>query len=163
MQLVKCVLILCITFQLISDALSIFNGPPAYDDDDHGDDDDIPSVHHFHSDPEIRSFDRMMLRDMAEDEPEFFNEKEQRVRDALIRSTQDVRSQRKLYEVLPILRSLSKEQRLTLAALIAAQTNIKSAKSLDLNQVWKNWFIFFFSLSISLIFFLKKNIVFRLI
>lgn len=158
MQLVKCVLILCITFQLISDALSIFNGPPAYDDDDdHGDDDDIPSVHHFHSDPEIRSFDRMMLRDMAEDEPESFNEKEQRVRDALIRSTQDVRSQRKLYEVLPILRSLSKEQRLTLAALIAAQTNIKSAKSLDLNQVWKNGFVFSISLSISLIFFFQKK------
>lgn len=144
MQLVKCVLILCITFQLISDALTIFSGSPAYDDD--GGDDDIPMVHHFHADPDTRGFERMMLRDMAEDEPEYFNEKEQRIRDALIRSSQDVRSQRKLYEMLPILRSLSREQRLTLAALIATQTNLKSAKSLDLNQVWKkivNFFLIF--------------------
>lgn len=150
MQFVKCVLILCISFQLISDALTLLNeSPPSpppllsssslplhgYGDDG---DDDIPIVHHFHADPELRGFERTMLRDMAEDEPEYFNEKEQRVRDALLRSTQDVRSQRTLYDMLPILRSLSREQRLTLAALIATQTSHgKSAKSLDLDQVCK--------------------------
>lgn len=137
MQFVKCVLVLCFSFQLISDVLSVYrDDSPDYglsNEDD--DDDDLPMSHHFHADPDIRGFERMMLRDMAEDEPEFFNEKEQRVRDALLRSTQDVRSQRTLSEVLPILKSLSKQQRLTLAALISTQTNPKSGKSLDLEQV----------------------------
>lgn len=141
MQFVKCVLILCFSFQLINDVLCVYHDDlPDYDIDD--DDDDLPMAHHFHSDSDIRGFERMMLRDMAEDEPEFFNEKEKRVRDALIRSTQDVRSQRTISEVLPILKSLSKQQRLTLAALIATQTNPKSGKSLDSKQVWKNYIFF---------------------
>lgn len=140
MQFVKCVLVLCFSFQLINDVLSVYhddspdygvNGAGGDDDDD----DHPPMFHHFHTDPDIRGFERMMLRDMAEDEPEFFNEKEQRVRDALLRSTQDVRSQRTLSEMLPILRSLSKQQRLTLAALISTQTSPKSGKSLDVKQV----------------------------
>lgn len=137
MQFVKCVWVLCFSFQLISDVWSVYRDDlPDYgmnNEDDDGD--DLPMAHHFHADPDIRGFERMMLRDMAEDEPEFFNEKEQRVRDALLRSSQDVRSQRTLSEMLPILRSLSKQQRLTLAALISTQTNPKSGKSLDLEQV----------------------------
>lgn len=137
MQFVKCVLVLCFSFQLISVVLSVYriNSPDYGINNEDDDNDDLPLAHHFHADPDSRGFERTMLRDMAEDEPEFFNEKEQRVRDALLRSTQDVRSQRTLSEVLPILRSLSKQQRLTLAALISTQTNPKSGKSLDVEQV----------------------------
>lgn len=132
MQFTKCVLVLCVSFQLINDVLTVYRDiVPDFDVDD-----DLPMAHHFHTDPDIRGFERMMLRDMADEEPEFFNEKEQRVRDALIRSTQDIRSQRTLSsEVLPILKTLSKQQRLTLAALVATQTHLKSGKSLDLQQV----------------------------
>lgn len=132
MQFVKCVLVLCISLQLIYDVLSIYHDSS----DDYDEiDDDVPLAHHFHDDPDIRGFERMMLRDMAEDEPDFFDEKEARIRDALIRSTHDVRTQRTLSEMLPILRSLTEAQRLTLAALISTQTNPKSGKSLDVKQV----------------------------
>lgn len=166
MQFVKCVLILCISFQLINTVLSVYHDEsPNYDindnDDDDDDDNDLPMANHFHADPDIRGFERMMLRDMAEDEPEFFNEKEKRVRDALLRSTQDVRSQRTLSEMLPILRSLSQQQRLTLAALISTQTNPKSGKSLDVKQVCRKYYYYFFLLLIYLI--MLFAIIFRLI
>lgn len=132
MQFIKCVLVLCFLIQSINNVLSVYHDVSS----DFDGDDDLPSMtHHYHNDPDIRGFERMMLKDMAEDEPEFFNEKEQRIHDALVRSTQDVRSQRTLSEMLPILRSLSKKQRLVLAALIATQTNPKSGKSLDLKHV----------------------------
>lgn len=132
MQFVKCILVLCISFQLIDDVLSVDHDASDYDDND----DEIPSMaHHFHADPDIHGFERMMLHDMAEDEPEYFNEKELHIRDALLRSTQDVRTQRTLSELLPILKSLTKAQRLTLATLISTQTNAKSGKSLDVKQV----------------------------
>lgn len=132
MQFVKCVLVVCISFQLIYDVLSIDHDTSDYDEID---DDLPPMAPMFDSDPDIRGFERMMLRDMADDEPEFFNEKEARIRDALLRSTQDARTQRTLSEMLPILKSLTKAQRITLAALISTQTNAKSGKSLDANQV----------------------------
>lgn len=92
----------------------------------------------FHSDPELRNIENIAMREIAEDEPQMFNEKEKRVRDVLLKSTHDTRNRRTFSEMLPILRSLSKQQRLTLAALITAQTNIKSGESLDLKQVCKN-------------------------
>lgn len=91
----------------------------------------------FHSDPELRNIENIVMSEMAEDEPQMFNEKEERVRDALLKSMHDTRNRRTFSEMLPILRSLSKQQRLTLAALISAQTDIKSGKSLDLKQVCK--------------------------
>lgn len=142
MQLVKCVVLLCCSFQLVHVVLTIYGDSIDYDVDD-----DLPMAHHFHhSDPDLRGFERMMLRDMAEDEPEFFNEKESRVRDALLRSTQDMRSQRTLIEMLPILQTLTKPQRLTLSALISTQTNPRSHKSLDFKQVSINLvgFLLFF-------------------
>lgn len=132
MQFTKCVLLLSVSCQLINAVVSVYDDTVDFDTDDN-----LPMAmhHHFHADPDIRGFERQMLSDMAEDEPEFFNEKELHVRSALERSAHDVRSQRTLSEMLPILRSLSKQQRLTLAALISTQTNIKSGKSLDLQQV----------------------------
>lgn len=131
-------MIVCISFQLVQNVLQTHVQHKSVDDDDYADDIDeqptiVPQQHQqpfIHNDPE-----RTMLRDMAEDEPEFFTDRELRIRDALLRSTQDVRSQRTLSKMLPILRSLTTAQRLTLTALIAAQTNTKSGKSLDLSQV----------------------------
>lgn len=141
MQFVKCVLVLCTAFQLIHVVWTGHHLSPSdydeIDDDDHMLPPPMPPHHHFHGDPDIRAFERQMLRDMADDEPEFFNEKETRIRNALFHSTQDVRSQRTLTEMLPILRSLSAAQRLTLAALISTQTSPKSGKSMDFNQVIK--------------------------
>lgn len=130
MRFAKYVLVVCITFQLVHDVLTVYHDTSDFDFDD-----ELPTAHHFHGDPDIRSVEAMMIRDMAEDEPEFFNVKEKRIRDALMRSKQDLRSQRTLSEVLPIIKSLSKQQRLTLAALISTQTHLKSGKSLDLQQV----------------------------
>lgn len=108
-----------------------------YDDFVDSDFDEDQPMFRFHSDPELRSIENIVMSEMAEDEPQMFNEKEKRVRDALLKSTHDTRNRRTFSEMLPILRSLSKQQRLTLAALISAQTNIKSGKSLDLKQVCK--------------------------
>lgn len=137
MRFAKYVLVLCIIFQLVNDVFTIYRDTPDFDIDD-----ELPMTHHFHGDPDIRGFERIMIREMAEDEPEFFNVKEKRIRDALMRSKQDLRSQRTLSEVLPIIKSLSEQQRLTLAALISTQTNPKSGKSLDLQQVCISFFKF---------------------
>lgn len=144
MQFAKCVVIVCILFQLIHNVLAHVQrelGIGNDYDDDIDDDPSIDSQHFIHIDPDLRAFERTMLRDMAEDEPEFFNDRELRIRDALLRSTQDARSQRTLSKILPVLQSLTEAQRLTLTALIAAQTNTKTGKSLDLSQVIKKKFI----------------------
>lgn len=136
MKFSNCVLFVWITYQVISIVLSIH-----FDDDlSDYDFDDEPSMLRFHPDPELRSIESIVMREMAEDEPPAFNEKEKRVRDALIKSTQDARNRRTFSEVLPILRTLSRQQRLTLAALISAQTNVKSGKSFDLKQVCNKFF-----------------------
>lgn len=138
MQFAKCIAIVCISIQLVHDALAshaqhkLANN---HDDDIDIDRSIVHSPHFGHIDPDLRAFERTMLRDMAEDEPEFFNDRELRIRDALLRSTQDVRSQRTLSKIVPVLESLTEAQRLALTALIAAQTNIKTGKSLDLSQV----------------------------
>lgn len=144
MQFAKCVAIVCISFQLVHDVLAHVQQKLADNyDDDIDIDPSIVSQQFGHIDPDLRAFERTMLRDMAEDEPEFFNEKELRIRDALLRSTQDVRSQRTLSNIVPVLQSLTEAQRLALTALIAAQTTIKTGKSLDLSQVLMRFFISF--------------------
>lgn len=136
MQFAKCVVVVCISFQLVHIVLTHVQHKLADDDDDDIDiDPSIVPQRFVHSDPDLRAFERTMLRDMAEDEPEFFTDRELRIREALLRSTQDVRSQRTLSKILPVLQSLTEAQRLTLTALIAAQSNTKTGKSLDLSQV----------------------------
>lgn len=133
MKSLNLVVVACVLSQAIGIVLSIH-----FDDDDLSDydfEEDQPEMIQFHSDPELRSIESIVMREMAEDEPPAFNEKEKRVRDALLRSTQDARNRRTFSEVLPILRSLTRQQRLTLAALVSAQTNVKSGKSFDLKQV----------------------------
>lgn len=76
-----------------------------------------------------------LIEDMADDEPSSFTEKEKRIRNALLRSTKDQRNRREFSQIFPILRSLSKQQRLALAALVSAQTSAKAGAELDLAQV----------------------------
>lgn len=96
---------------------------------------ELPPDYYF-PDDEMKSVERLMLHEMAEEEPLAFNEKELRIRDALLRATQDARNRRTLSEVIPILRSMSKKQRLALAALITAQTSARSGdEELNLKQV----------------------------
>lgn len=91
---------------------------------------------YYYPDDEMKSVERLMLHEMAEDEPLAFNEKEQRIRNALLRATQDARNRRTISDVLPILRSMSKQQRLALAALITAQTSTRYAdEEVNLKQV----------------------------
>lgn len=91
---------------------------------------------YYYPDDEMKGVERVMLHEMAEEEPLAFNEKELRIRDALMRATQDARNRRTLSEVIPILRSMSKQQRLALVALITAQTSARSGdEELNLKQV----------------------------
>lgn len=99
-----------------------------------GYDDDLAQMKHIHPDPELRSIELMMMREMADDEPDILTSDEKRIRDALVYSM-DTRNRRTLPEMIPILRSLSNKQRLALAALVASQTNAKSSKSMDFTQV----------------------------
>lgn len=139
MQFPKFVLLLCYTCQLISSVVTVYRNHYDYEAADYDFGDDPTTAHYsgYRPDPELKNIERVVMSEMAEDEPQRFNEKEKRVRDALIRSTQDVRNRRTISEVLPILRSLSKQQRLALAALISAKTNAKSNDDLDLKQVRK--------------------------
>lgn len=129
MQSRKCTFLLCILLQGIQFALSV----SSYDID-YGYDDDLAQIKHIHPDPELRSIEFMMMREMADDEPEILTNDEKRIRDALVYSM-DKRDRRTFPEMIPILRSLSNKQRLALAALIASQTSSKSSKSMDLTQV----------------------------
>lgn len=139
MHLSKCTLLLCAIFELYEVALSISHeNIPDFEFESESPPD------YFYPDDELRNVERMVLSEMAEDEPTTFNEKEKRIRDALLRSTQDVRNRRTLSQVLPILRSISKPQRLALAALISAQTTAKAGDELNLKQVRE--FIFFIAI-----------------
>lgn len=82
-----------------------------------------------------RNIEQMVLREMAEDEPTFFNEKENRIRDTLTRSTHEMRNRRTLSQMIPILRSLSPDQRLAVASLIASQAIDGPDEKFNLKQV----------------------------
>lgn len=130
MQYAKYAVLLGILFEFYDVALTVSRDIPDYEYES-----DLP-VHVYHGDDEIRNAESVWS-EMAEDEPETFNEKEKRIRIALLRSSQDVRNRRTLSEVVPILRSIPKQQRLLLAALIAKQTNARSGSELNLHQVRK--------------------------
>lgn len=103
---------------------------------------------YYYPDDEMSSVERKMLHEMAEDEPAAFNANELRIRDALKRATQDARNRRTISQVMPILRSISKQQRLALVALISAQTSARSGdEELNLKQV-RAISLFIFSMDI---------------
>ncbi len=56
-----------------------------------------------------------------------FDAKEQRIRDSLAQATKDVHYKKKFAQLLPIMRTLTKQQRLVLASLISAQTSARSS------------------------------------
>lgn len=135
MQFVKGMVAVCITFQFVQNVRPTHVQQEFFDADYTDNIDDTVSRQQHQQNVVLTDPERTMLRDMAEEEPEYFTDRELRIRDALLRSTQDARSQRALSEMLPILQSLTAAQRLTLAVLIAAQTNTKSGKSLELSEV----------------------------
>lgn len=55
-----------------------------------------------------------------------FEAKEKRIRNSLVQATKDTTYMKKFAHILPIMRSLTKQQRLVLAALISAQTSARS-------------------------------------
>jgi hypothetical protein len=78
----------------------------------------------------------VLFDDVMEDaEPDSFSEKEKRIKSALLHSTTDKRNRRIFTQILPILRSLSKQQRTTLAALISAQLSLDPGQELSFSQV----------------------------
>lgn len=65
-----------------------------------------------------------------------FAAKEQHVRDSLVRATKDITYRKQLTHILPIMRTLTKEQRLVLASLITAKTSGRSSgNSMSFAQV----------------------------
>lgn len=67
-----------------------------------------------------------------------FYKKEQQIRKALQKSTNNMKFRKHLTEILPIIRALTKEQRLTLAAIISAQITAIPGFELTLQQVHAN-------------------------
>lgn len=71
-----------------------------------------------------------------DDEGNAFDAKEQRVRNSLVRATKDSNYIKKFAQILPIMRTLTKQQRLVLAALISAQTSARSNENvMNFSQV----------------------------
>lgn len=118
--------------QVLHSALSV--SPASLYDASYEHDDDILQLNDIHPDPELHILEQMMLREMAEDDPDMLSSSEEQVRDALSQSIHE-RNYRTLSAVMPILRSLSDKQRIALAALVAKHSKGKSSKSMDFSQV----------------------------
>lgn len=73
--------------------------------------------------------------DFPENDGLNFKEKEQKLRKVIIKALSVGELRRKFSEVMPMLRAMSKSQRITLAALITAQINAKNGNTLTLDQV----------------------------
>lgn len=140
MQWIKFILFGCLSFGVMDVlAININTDLPDFEFES-----ELPADYYY-PDDEMKSVERVMLHEMAKEEPQAFNEKELRIRDALMRATQDDRNRRTLSEVIPILRSMSKQQRLALVALITAQTSARSGdEELNLKQVRKSFYCSFF-------------------
>lgn len=82
---------------------------------------------------------------LTDEQTNAFVAKEKRVRAALLRATKDSGYRKKFVQIMPILRSLSKPQRLVLAALVSAQTGSLSGKT-ELNMAQVATYIPFFSI-----------------
>lgn len=79
-----------------------------------------------------------------------FEAKEQRIRNSLVQATKEVTYMKKFTQILPIIRTLTKQQRLVLASLISAQASARSSGNvMNLAQVsfyfyliyFGNWFL----------------------
>lgn len=134
MHLMQRKFIVCILLQMMQAALYVSTYDVSYEYDD-----DISQVNHINPDPELRTIEHMMMREMADDDPVVLSDDEIRVRAALAHSMQDTRSRRTISEILPVLQSLSDKQRHTLATLIATQTGGKSDRSMYLAQVSEDY------------------------
>lgn len=55
-----------------------------------------------------------------------FADKEKRIQNALMRSTSDKKNRHMMTQILPILRSLSKPQKMALVAIVSAQADLKN-------------------------------------
>lgn len=76
--------------------------------------------------------------DFQEDQPSLQNAfvaKEQQIRVALQRATKDKKHTKSFTQILPIMRSLSKQQKIVLAALISAQSGAPPGKEISFKQV----------------------------
>lgn len=62
-------------------------------------------------------------------------QKEKRVKSKLVRAWKNPSMQRKFAEVLPILKVMTSEQKVALAALVSAQVGSKQGRELNLDQV----------------------------
>lgn len=62
-------------------------------------------------------------------------EKEKKVKSKLVRAWKNPNMQRKFAEVLPILKVMTSEQKVALAALVSAQVGSKQGRELNLDQV----------------------------
>lgn len=65
-------------------------------------------------------------------------QKEERVKNKLVRAWDNPNMQRKFAEVLPILKVMTIEQKIALAALVSAQVGSKQGRELNLDQV-RQW------------------------
>lgn len=70
-----------------------------------------------------------------DDERSAFEAKEQRIRNSLVQATKEVTYMKKFAQILPIIRTLTKQQRLVLASLISAQASARNGNVMNLAQV----------------------------
>ena len=71
-------------------------------------------------------------------------QKETRVKGKLVRAWKNPSMQRKFAEVLPILKVMTSEQKIALAALVSAQVGSKQGRELNLDQVRFNLIVHLF-------------------
>lgn len=86
------------------------------------------------------NIDRMDWDDS--DSSDAFEAKEQRIRDSLAQATKDSAYKKKFAQIMPIMRTLTKQQRLVLASLISAQTSARSSANV-MNFAQVSWVLIF--------------------
>jgi hypothetical protein len=98
---------------------------------------DYDGFEHYFIDDQFNVHINRSLDDTGfpDDDQNDFKEKEQRLKKVLLKALSVGELRRKFSEVMPMLRVMSKSQRVTLAALITAQVNARNGKTLTLEQV----------------------------
>lgn len=137
----KCLFVLAVVLQLFI-AISVPTAI-ALDNDDLMDFDfvsDVKSASNDTKDLETVQFDSAfdefldIIVDPSEQGPNI-QQKETRVKGKLVRAWKNPNMQRKFAEVLPILKVMTSEQKVALAALVSAQVGAKQGRELNLEQV----------------------------
>lgn len=124
---------LCILMLFISLTTTVFASVADHyidDDDDTMGNDEIPDFL-FDSDDARSDDENLQTDEIQESAGVNFVNRERKIRQVLIRALANTKLRQKFVEVMPVLRMMTKAQRLTLAALIQAQVDGNRVLTLD--------------------------------